>query len=365
MDAQSSGGVFSAARHTFVLVFALALISCGDSATGPAPQPEPQPAPQPEPEEPGPLRGQVAYAAFEAGNGTWSLVTRSLEGGEAVELALDPGDEDGLPDRAVFQLRWSPDGESLLYRSTKTFTDDWYFVLVDADGSNRRLITPHTGFAIDPEFSPAGDRILYKRGGLTPLGLGIPTQTSIVNLAGVSTDVFVEEAVLIEGRPVYFDQNDDPVEALYDAQWGRDGEHLYVVGFFDAPPTAVPPAIEKVEVFEVSLATGRAVRRVTRNALDETRFHSSPDGTRLIVRRGEGSGLEAVLLTVDRPAEMPVIASGFDMLPRWATDGRHVSYVATDGIWLVDLDGDGLRVRLAEGSAGSTSNSWPEVFVRR
>lgn len=321
--------------------------------------------PEPEPEEPQVLRGQVAYAVFMAGSGTWSLASRPLEGGDPVELPVDPGNEDGLPDRAIFQVRWSPDGTFLLFRSTKTFTEDWYFVLVDANGSNRRLLTPFGGFAIDPEFSPAADRVLYQRVGIHALGLATPTQTSIVDLNGVSTDVTLEEAVLIEGRRVYFDQNEDPVEALYDAQWGGDGEHLYVVGFFDAPPTAIPPTIEQVEVFEVSLATGRPLRRLTRNMLDETRFHASPDGTGLIVLREDESGTEALLLSAGQAGEPQVIARGFDLPPRWANDSRHVSYVNAEGIWLVDLDGDRSPARLADGSGGATANTWPGVFVQR
>lgn len=349
-------------RRTFIPLVITGLLGCADSTTGPGTGP----MPDPRPEEPGGLRGQVAYAVFAPAGGTWSLATRPLEGGEPIELSIDHGDEGGLPDRAVMQVRWSPDGAHLLYRSTKTFTEDWYLVLVNADGSGRRLITPYGGFAVDPEFSPAGDRVLYKRVALRPLGLGEPTQTSIVDLNGASTDVFLEEAVMIEGRRVYFDQNEDPVDALYDAQWGGDDDHLYVVGFFDAPPTASPPTIEQVEVFEVSLGTGRPLRRLTRNLIDETRFHASGDGKRLIVGRSDGTSVEALLLTAGQTEEPEVIARGYDLLPRWATDGRHISYVAPDGIWLADLDSDDQPVRLADGSGGTSSaNTWPNVFVQR
>lgn len=151
---------------------------------------------------------------------------------------------------------------------------------------------------------------------------------------------------------------------LYDAQWGGDDAHLLVVGFFDASPLVSSPRVDQVEVFRVSLATGRAVERVTRNALDETRFHASPDGTRLIVGRPTTTGQEAVLLTAGGEDER-VIATGFDFIPRWASDSRHVSYLRPDGIWLLDIDDAEAPTKLSEGSGQTPAHSWPDLYLER
>ena len=62
------------------------------------------------------------------------------------------------------EITWSPDGSTLAYRGGERDSSELW--LVDADGTNRRLLVADTGennHGIGPVWSPAGDRIAYQR----------------------------------------------------------------------------------------------------------------------------------------------------------------------------------------------------------
>jgi Tol biopolymer transport system component len=60
-------------------------------------------------------------------------------------------------------LTWSPDGSTLAYQGGENDTDELW--LVDADGTNERLLTDvgNANHGIGPVWSPTGERIAYQR----------------------------------------------------------------------------------------------------------------------------------------------------------------------------------------------------------
>ena len=303
-------------------------------------------------------RARVVFATQDPATLAWNLhVVRGDGSGRRTLEHPRTGAGEDLPDLVLQQPRWSPDGERLIYRSTKTNGDDWYLVMVDSAGASRRVLTPLQGFMDFPEWSPRGDRILYHHGGILGGRLGVLAQTALVDTLGNRTDFFVEEeGVLFEGRRVFFSLSPDPEAGLYDAQWAPDGAHLVLVGFLDRPVfEGVTP--EQVELFRVRISDGRLVERVSRNAVDEAGFVLSPDGRRLLLSRGGGA--ERRLLVGDLPdlALTEVEGPIHDGPPRWVADGRHVVFSAVEGLFLGDADG-GAAIRIVDGPG----LSWPDAF---
>ena len=165
-------------------------------------------------------KSRVVYADFDLQALRWVIHKTNVDGTGAQVFDF-PRDNPGDGPDVVFQaFRWSKDGRRLVYRSSDTNTDNFYLVLIDSSGTTRRLLTPHGGFADDPDWRPQGDRVLYGRGGFFGGQFGTLIQTSIVDTLGQVTDFFVDpESRFFEGDSVFYALFDDGTNALYDAAW--------------------------------------------------------------------------------------------------------------------------------------------------
>src|SRR5262249_15898992 len=94
--------------------------------------------------------------------GTDQLAIADLMGAVAI-YSTATGKVSRLPDVSAGAITWSPDGTTLAYTDGTGRKGLW---LVDADGTNKRLLVSDIGTAvhgIGPVWSPRGDRIAYQR----------------------------------------------------------------------------------------------------------------------------------------------------------------------------------------------------------
>jgi Tol biopolymer transport system component len=109
----------------------------------------------------------------------------AIAGGDMVTpvaiYSTTTGELSRLGDVYAGAITWSPDGTTLAY--TGGGTDPKQLWLVDADGTNQRLLVGDMGSAvhgIGPVWSPTGDRIAYQR---VINGLGEAHEIVLVNVA--------------------------------------------------------------------------------------------------------------------------------------------------------------------------------------
>ena len=120
-------------------------------------------------------------------------------------------------------ITWSPDGKTLAY------TDAGKLWLVDADGTNKRLLVDDTGSAnhgIGPVWSPAGDRIAYQR-----LIGGERHEVVLVNVAdGTETTIAPPVAASKQFRA---NSSEDFHWYPYAVWWAPDGTTLLYAAWND------------------------------------------------------------------------------------------------------------------------------------
>ena len=195
-------------------------------------------------------KSRVVFTTFDTQALRWNVHKINVDstGLHAFDFPRDnPG---GFPDIVFHAFRWSPDGRRLVYRGSNTNTDNWYLVLVDSSGTSRQLLTQIGSFMDDPSWNPKGDRILYGRGGFFGGQLGVIFQTTIVDTLGISTDFFIDpQSRFFEGDSVFYALFDDGQNALYDAEWAPDGEHLYLTGLIGKRRSDGGRTANDVEIF--------------------------------------------------------------------------------------------------------------------
>lgn len=210
-----------------------------------------------------------AQCAFSP-DGTRIAFRREVAGGYQEVFVMDAGG--GSERRLTFtddqtfdsQPAWSPDGRKLLFRSNRASSgsrdgDIW---IMNADGSNQRLVEALDGDERYPAFSPSGRRIAFRS---NPEG---------------DAEVYTMNA---RGRNVVRLTSNDTVDTA--PAWTPDGRRIAFESFRHdprAPKNRIPTSQEerelKAELYLVN-ADGTGERRLTENDFHDEGQAPSPDGT--------------------------------------------------------------------------------------
>ncbi len=285
---------------------------------------------------------------------------------------------------------WSPDGKSIAY-SDQTFVApsdraapvSRLHVIDLASGAQRDLAT---GDAIQPNWSPHGDRIAYW--GITRGG-----QRDIWTVAAAGgAPVQVTDDLALDWNPVW-SPNGEELYFLSDRGgsmnvWRakideRSGQSLGEPQPFIVPASYVrflnwaangkrfifSQAERRVALFSIEFdrarmdVAGKPVQTwATLN--DITNFSFSPDGTEIVYDTVGDPHEDLWTSKVDGSGRRRLVGGGLNRVPQWSPNGDTILFYSNRGglydLWLIRPDGSGLRQLTAVTTAGHEmqGSSW-------
>jgi len=263
--------------------------------------------------------------------GPFGVYTMNLDGSELKPIAI-PGDTVYFPGgptgdyyviESYFPLsnpRWSPDGQKVVCTLMWTF-EGYAIMLMNADGSNKHVLSTVWASAQQPQWSPEGDRILFMRSGY----LGAVFATGIVDTNGENDRDF---EIAGDTNPYIFEG--DSVWFVGDYQCGPTGNLIYGSGFVNKRPKSpnLVGSNPENEIFSFDSNTGRVLRRLTRNDLDEGAFQLSKDGRYVAFRRDDSPERSSffILSLVDASMRQVGVDGRVDFFWNWSTDSKRIVF---------------------------------------
>jgi Tol biopolymer transport system component len=218
------------------------------------------------------------------------LYVSEADGADPRPFVADPMAEASVP-------KWSLDGTRLAYLSTASTATSPSLVILDADGTNQRVLVADLpcGTACDFAWAPDGDRIMY--------------------WASSGGDIY---AVSLEGdAPVLLYRS---APAGGNPAWSPHGERIAFRGIAEGAGVYVAEADGSGDATRISRAVGEE------GAFADVQW--SPDGTLLAYRAGGPSDFKIYVADADGSDEHRLTASTSDveMFPSWSPTGSRLIY---------------------------------------
>ena len=302
------------------------------------------------------------------------IVFRSERDGGGLFVMESTGENPRRISRRGYLPAWAPDGRRVAY-SVDNFTLPSHrgapvsrlFIVDLSDGTERRL---ETGDAVQPSWSPHGDRIAY---------WGVPS--------GGRRDIFTAPASG-EGAAVAV-TNDDAID--WNPVWSPSGEHLYFISdrggtmnvwrvaidersgrTLGAPEPVTVPA-QYVGGLSLSADGGSFIysRASQSNSLWSIRFDPvrltasggpepaggghyvanfsfSPDGSKLVADTIGDNSEDLWVMNLDGSERRRLTSDSYkNRAPEWSPDGQEILFLSdrtgTYENWVIRTDGSGLR----------------------
>lgn len=230
--------------------------------------------------------------------------------GESVERLVAPH-TDGEPEMTSTSANWSPDGTQIAvsYHNGETRTDELY--LLNADGSNLRLLTPN-GF--DAQWSPDGKRIGFLSGRFDNAYL------YVIDAAG--------------GEPVQV-----IAEEMSDQTWNWSPDSQQIVYSMNGAIIVIN-------------ADGTNPHMLARGGMPDW----SPDGKHIVFAGLSSDNHCICIVPADGSAAyISLGVSGDD--PMWSPDGKRIVFEYGFEIYTVNADGSDVR-RLTHSDGWKRHPSW-------
>lgn len=296
-------------------------------------------------------QGRVVFTKFDTTTQMSFVYAMNTDGSDLTQLSFKdepfvfPGTNDTLPSfGSAYSPRWSSDGKHIAYEASFGF-DESHIVLMNADGSEKRNLTPPRGYAIGPEWSPDGRRLLYQQGTY----LGAIVAAYVVELGSSNSNCLDLENEACSRVPIPRERIPYKGQSVRlfpsNVRWGPRPGTFYVRG-----STSNDPADQDArETYVVDASTGRIIEQVTPNRAFEGLYDISPDGTRSLFAEGDyGENRKIYIAPIERGAAKALTSGPHDSHPEWANDSRHAVYVKAQ-------DGNSSSLHLVD---AQTSEAW-------
>jgi len=233
---------------------------------------------------------QVLYTSTRDGRFQNIFVTNLLDE-QSRQLTRDP-----LP---ATNPAWAPDGRSIAYVSSRDGSRRLY--VMDSNGNNQRRVTKTDGLdEINPVFSPDGSKIAY----LSIGDSGLASRIAVADLrSGKASIVSVNTERSLEASPAW---SPDSSQLLFTVIKGQTS-HLYVMG-----------------------ADGSNRTRLTKMDGRHGGPQWSPDGKQVLYLAIPSDSARQGLYVMDATGSNVEKLRGGDhdvMDARWSADGKHIYFV--------------------------------------
>ncbi len=234
------------------------------------------------------------------------------DGSATQALTTTPGVEEA-------QASWSPDGSRVAFRVGTAGTSDVLQVAVmNADGTDRTVLTSGDHHNSQPAWSPDGRQIVFRR--------SVPGD----NLSG---DIWVMGADGSSPHSLLALPGDERYPSL-----SPDGTRLVF--------TTHPTAPDDVEIAVADVAGGGAFA-ITDNVVFDSSPSWSPDGRRIAFERGpagDDPGNDVWSMAADGTDQHQLTTTpGLDEGPSWSPGGSRIAFTSTrsgsSDIWTMAADG--------------------------
>ena len=236
-----------------------------------------------------------------------------LPDGSAIQaLTTTPGVEEA-------QAAWSPDGSRVAFRVGSAGTSDVLQIAVmNADGSDRTVVTSGDRHSSQPSWSPDGRQIVFRH--------SVPGDDS-------SGDIWIMNADGSSPHALLAAPGDERYPSL-----SPDGTRLAF--------TTHPTASDDVEI-AVARMDGGGVTAITDDAVFDSSPSWSPDGQRIAFERGpagDDPGNDVWSMAADGTDQRQLTTTaGLDEGPAWSPSGSRIAFTSTrsgsSDIWTMAADG--------------------------
>jgi Tol biopolymer transport system component len=264
-----------------------------------------------------------------AGAGISDIYAMAADGSNVVDLTHGEGISD--------DPAWSPDGQRIAFKATRTGDATSQIYVMKADGSQVAPVTQPT--SAQPNDS-------YRRPAWSPDGASI----AFVDIGPGSTSAI--EVAKPDGSQVVTLVT-SPDADLDHPTWSPDGRHIAYSG----------ASAGHLAIFVMNSDGSGATRLFADPGGDDTEPAWSPDGTR-IAFTGQANGNRAIFeatISSNLVAGTPkaTFQSTVNYAATWSSDSRQLVFTSTrfgsDEIVLANADASGGRIRLTTSSTGSKS----------
>ncbi len=257
------------------------------------------------------------YTSNRDGSGRFKLVTV----GDTVEFPGGPTGEKYVVGNTfpISDPQWNPQGTKIV-ACLEWATEASVLLLMNSDGTGKRVFSDVQSSARRPRWSPSGGEIMFERQSLgATIGIGI------VDSSGRSDRSFT----LAGSTPQHFE-----TDSLYftgDYQWGPSGLVLASASVNRSPGTIfIVGTNYSSEIFSIEPTTGSIVARLTRNTTDESGFICNALRNTIAFRRGTyGSSDNKIFFLNLTSALLDSLSVNAYCLPimNWSTDGNALSVI--------------------------------------
>ncbi len=287
--------------------------------------------------EPGPI---VFTSNMGQKNGNMALFTMNQDGSNVQRLTNDSF--------AYIEPRWSPDGDKLVFNSTRNRTSPEgvpLFIMEVKTGS----ITQITGMGGGAVWSPDGRKIAYSK---DPRYGGHGNYD--IHILDIET-----------GIETNIRENPDSHDNVYD--WGLDGNWLVI-----SSDDTTDNQSAHHELYLLNLNNNNSLTRLTNNEVHDVGARFSPDGSKIVYSSFTGTDWDLFVMDVDGGNKRNLTNDDkiFNGSAAWSPDGSRVVFSVSDGqgvggaldivnIYIININGNGLQ-KLTSASAKDQINNAPD-----